>query len=413
MAVETKLMQEAMDLPDIDSFMDPTHDEFARQRAVASLHAHTMLNLRFQLREPYEASIRAKFERAHGHAPKDGAEIAEAMQGENCYRFYSSIRYNAQEMGALARQPIVERALPKMIEVARAAAKLKRAGGTLKLDPTLPIPRYVTALDVHLLPGGTHSEFTADDVAQGAMLGMGLSTTSGAGRINRSRNFAGIGDSIAYWLKHKYPDFKPRRVLDMGTTWGANLLAYPQAFPGCEAYGIDVGAPGLRYGHAKAEHAGIPVHFSQQNAEQTNFADGYFDLIVSSFFLHELPLAATRRILRETYRLLAPGGVLAFMELPPHKACDAFLNFAYDWDTVNNNEPFYAQYRSQDPTELAVAAGYPREATFEITIPDVTTYDMELYPRFLRAELDAPPHGRGGWFIFGSRKPRDRDLKSE
>jgi ubiquinone/menaquinone biosynthesis C-methylase UbiE len=405
MAAEMNVLPESGTLPDIDSFLNPTHDEFARQRAVATLHAHAMLNLRFQLREPYESYIRAKFEREHGHPPRDGAEVAEAMQGEDCYRFYSSIRYNAQEMGSLARQPVVERALPQMIEVARTAAKLKRAGGTLRLDPSLPIPRYVSALDVHLLPGGTASEFTADDVAQGAMLGAGLSTTSGAGRISRSRNFAGIGESIAYWLKQKYPDFRPRRVLDMGTTWGANVLAYPQAFPGCEAYGIDVGAPGLRYGHAKAEHAGIPVHFSQQNAERTDFADGYFDLIVSSFFLHELPLATTQRILRESYRLLAPGGILAFMELPPHKACDAFLNFAYDWDTKNNNEPFYAQYRSQDPTALAVEAGYPREATFEVTIPDVTTYDMELYPRFLRGELAAPAHGRGGWFIFGSRKP--------
>jgi ubiquinone/menaquinone biosynthesis C-methylase UbiE len=397
-------MQDAATLPDLDSFLEPTHDEYARQRAVATMHAHALLNLRFDLRQPYEKTVRPKFERANGRPPQNGAEVAQAMEGETCYRIYSSIRYNAQEMGALARQPIIERALPQMIETARVAAKLNPAGGSLRLDPELPIPRYVTALDVHLLPGGTHSEFTADDVAQGAMLGMGLSTTSGQGRIHRSRNFAGIGESIAYWLKQKYPDFMPRRVLDMGTTWGANLLAYPKAFPGCEAHGIDVGAPGLRYGHAKAGHAGIPVHFSQQNAEHTDFPDGHFDLVVSSFFLHELPLSATRRVLRESFRLLAPGGILAFMELPPHKACDAFLNFAYDWDTRNNNEPFYAQYRSQDPTELAVAAGFPREATFEVTIPDVTTYDMELYPRFLRGEVDAPPHGRGGWFIFGSRK---------
>jgi ubiquinone/menaquinone biosynthesis C-methylase UbiE len=405
MAVEMKVMQEAVALPDIDSFLQPTHDEYARQRAVATIHAHAMLNLRFELRKPYERSVLPKFERAHGRPPKDGAEIAQAIKTETYYRFYSSIRYNAQEMGAQARQPIVERALPQMIEVARTAASLNRAGGSLRLDPKLPIPRYVSELDVHLLPGGTHSEYQPDDVAQGAMLGSGLSTTSGQGRIERTRNFAGIGDSIAYWLKQKYPDFRPRRVLDMGTTWGANLLAYPQAFAGCEAYGIDVGAPGLRYGHAKAEYAGIPVHFSQQNAERTNFSDGFFDLIVSSFFLHELPLAATRRILAEAYRLLAPGGILAFMELPPHKACDAFMNFAYDWDTHNNNEPFYAQYRAQDPTELTVAAGFPREASFEVTIPDVTTYDMKLYPRFLRGEVEAPPHGRGGWFILGSRKP--------
>lgn len=404
MAAELKAPHETPELPDIDSFLQPSHDEYARRRAVATIHAHALLNLRFELRRPYELSVLPRFEREHARGPRDGAEVARAMEAETCYRFYSSIRYNAQEMNAHARQPILERALPQMIEVARAAAARNPAGGSLSLNPALPIPRYVSELDVHLLPGGTHSEFAPDDVAQGAMLGVGLSTNAGQGRIHQSRNFAGIGASIAFWLQQKYPDFRPRRVLDMGTTWGANLFAYTQAFGGCEAYGIDVAAPGLRYGHAKAAHAGIPVHFSQQNAEQTSFSDGFFDLIVSSFFLHEVPLAATRRILAETHRLLAPGGILAFMELPPHKSCDAFLNFAYDWDTRNNNEPFYAQYRAQDPTELTVAAGYPPTESFEVTIPDVTTYDMSLYPRFLRGELAAPAHGRGGWFIFGSRK---------
>ena len=391
-------------LPDIDSLLKPTHDEYSRQRAVAVLHSYAVLNLRFDVRKTYESNVKPQFEKNNGREPNDGREIAEAIKDDHFYKFYSAIRYNAQEMGPLSRQAAVERALPQLIEVARDAARLNPAGGSVRLNPALEIPRYVSQLDVHLSPGCYHSEFTDDDVAQGVLLGRGLSSSSGKTRINKNRNFSGVGESIAYWLKQTYPDFKPRRVLDMATQSGANLLAYPRAFPGAEAYGIDVAAPGLRYGHAKAEFEGVPVHFSQQNAEQTDFEDGSFDLIVSSFFLHEAPVAASRRILAETYRLLAPGGILAFMELPPHKSCDAFLNFTFDWDTRNNNEPFYAAYRSQDPTELSVGAGYPREATFEITVPDVTSFDMDKYPAFLRGEVEAPPHGRGGWYIFGGRK---------
>ena len=33
----------------------------------------------------------------------------------------------------------------------------------------------------------------------------------------------------------------------------------------------------LRYGHARAEAMGATIHFSQQNAECTDFADGSFD----------------------------------------------------------------------------------------------------------------------------------------
>jgi ubiquinone/menaquinone biosynthesis C-methylase UbiE len=392
------------EIADIDGMIRQTHDEHARTRAVAVLHNHALMNLRFQQRDILEREAGPAFEKAHGHAPRTEREIADAMEGHPFYRFYSAIRYNAQEMGPLSRVAAVERALPQMIEVARDAARLNPAGGSLRLNPDLEIPRYVTALDVHLAPGCYHSEYTEDDVAQGALLGAALSGMIGAGRVNRARNFAGIGESIGYWLKQRYPDFRPRRVLDLGTQSGNNLLAYRNHFPGIELYGVDVAAPCLRYGHAKAEHAGIPVHFSQQNAESTDFPDGHFDLIVASFFFHELSVAATRNVLKEAYRLLAPGGVLAPMELPPRKACDPFMNFAFDWDTRNNNEPFYASYRAQDPTELCVEAGFPRENAFEIIIPDVTTFDMTQYPAFLRGEIAAPRHGGGGWFIFGSRK---------
>lgn len=390
-------------LADIDSLLAPTHDEYARQRAVAVIHSHAMLNLRFDVREVYERKMKPKLARDLGREP-EGRDIAGAIKDDDFYRFYSAIRYNAQEMGPLARQPAVERALPGMIEVAREAARARPAGGTLRLNPDLPIPRYVSELDVHLAPGCYHSEYAADDVAQGVLLGRGLSTNSGTGRITKGRNFGGIGESIAYWVPRRFPGFAPARVLDMGTQSGANLVAYPKAFPGCEAHGIDVAAPGLRYGHAKAEYEGVPIHFSQQNAEATDFPDGHFDLIVSSFFLHEVPLVSTRAILAEAHRLLAPGGVLAFMELPPHKSCDAFLNFAYDWDTRHNNEPFYATFRAQDPTELLTGAGFPGDGVFEVTIPDVTGYDMDRYPAFLAGEVQAPPHGGGGWFIMGGRK---------
>jgi SAM-dependent methyltransferase len=391
-------------IPDIDSLLHQTHDEHARTRAVAVLHNHALMNLRFQVRDVFEKTVAPEFEKKHGRSVKDGREIADAMEDNQFFRFYSAIRYNAQEMGPLSRQSAVERALPGMIEIAREAVRQNPAGGSLTLNPDLEIPRYVSALDVHLAPGCYYSEFTEDDVAQGALLGATLSGTAGAGRVNRVRNFAGIGESIGYWLTQKYPDFRPLRVLDLGTQSGNNLFAYRNHFPEIELYGIDVGAPCLRYGYAKAQGMGIPVHFSQQNAEATNFPDGYFDLIVSSFFFHEISLPGTKRILKECHRLLSPGGIMANMELPPHKACDPFLNFAFDWDTKNNNEPFYATYRAQDPTELCAEAGFPKEASFELRVPDITSFDMQKYPEFLHGNLEAPPHGRGGWFIFGSRK---------
>nr|WP_287287651.1 class I SAM-dependent methyltransferase [Okeania sp. SIO2B9] len=59
----------------------------------------------------------------------------------------------------------------------------------------------------------------------------------------------------------------------MGCTVGANTLPYVDAYPNAEVYGIDLAPAILRYSHARAESLGKRVHFSQQNAEKTNFPD--------------------------------------------------------------------------------------------------------------------------------------------
>lgn len=384
----------------IDSLFQQTHDEYVRTRYVANLHNHALMKLRFDVREAYETSVRPTFEREQGRSPETGHEIYKSIGDNLFFRTYSSIRYNAQEMMPQSKQAAVERDLDKMIDLAKAVAKENPAGGTLKTNPDLEIPSYITALDVHLTPGGYHTEFTEDDIAQGILLGVG----PGGPPINPGRVFGSVGYSVAKWLKHAYPDFKPANVLDMGTQGGSNLMAYGKEFPGIELYGIDIAAPSLRYGHAKAEQAGVKMHLSQQNAESIDFPDASFDLVVSSFFFHEIAVPASKRILAEAYRVLKPGGLMVNIELPPHKSCEPFVNFLFDWDTNHNNEPNYRNYRSQDPTALVEEAGFSKDAAFELTIPEVAIYAEERYADWLAGKEEPPFHGRGGWFVFGAQK---------
>jgi ubiquinone/menaquinone biosynthesis C-methylase UbiE len=213
-----------------------------------------------------------------------------------------------------------------------------------------------------------------------------------------------VAESVSQWVRARYPQLRPRRILDLGTTNGKNLLPYHAAFPDAELHGIDVGAPVLRFAHALAEQEGVAAHFSQQNAEKTDFPDGHFDLIVSSFFLHEVALKATKLILRECHRLLAPGGVMVHMELPNEAAVSAYENFFWNWDTANNNEPFYTKFREQDPLALCEEAGFARDDSFAMAIPDYASSGPERFAQFVRGEVDSPPHGRGGWFIFGAQR---------
>ena len=96
-------------IPDIDSLLKPTADEYARTRAIAAVHMHAMLNLRFAVRDQFD-KIAPQFERDNGRPLENSMETIKALGDNHFFKFYSSIRYNAQEMGPLAKQPVVERA---------------------------------------------------------------------------------------------------------------------------------------------------------------------------------------------------------------------------------------------------------------------------------------------------------------
>ncbi|MDX2224986.1 MAG: class I SAM-dependent methyltransferase [Rhodospirillaceae bacterium] len=394
------LPSDTSDLPDLDSFVVQTHNERARTRFATAILNHAMMNLRYQVWDAYAADGAPRYQQAHGRPPKTGKEVYQAIRDNLFFRTYSSIRYNAQEMGPLAAIDAVERAAPAVNAALAASATVPRCG-SLRLDPEIAYPNYLTAMDAHLSPGGYWSERAPGDASQALL----FQVRRLAGPIgNAARDFASVGASVATYLKHRYPDFKPRRILDIATQEGKQLYAYAEAFPDAELHGLDIAAPSLRYGHNQAARAGVPIHFNQQNAERMDYPDGHFDLIVSSFFLHEISVPATRRVISECYRMLAPGGIMAHMELPPAKSCSALQNFTFDWDSRFNNEPHYAHFRSQDYAALCTEAGFAPAAVFETTVPNVGSFPAADYEKFLRGEKQAPFHGRGGWFIFGGRK---------
>lgn len=386
---------------DIESQFKPSHDEHARQQFVSMLRKHAIINMSTQLKSRYKDTVEPRLV-AQGKAPETWRDVRAAMQDDRVYRFYSSTRYNAQEMCFLSVQPTIERNLDGLMEAAARAADNPEAGGSLMLDSALKIPAYVTQLDVHLAPGYTHLEYTADDIAQGAVIAFGGKVFTGHDPYRRS--YGPIGESVSYWVSKQYPKLAPRRILDLGTCSGKNLLPFHERFPEAELFGIDVGAPVLRFGHAYAENAGVAAHYSQQNAEQMNFADGWFDIITSSFFLHEVPVAVTRRILAECKRLLAPDGVMVHMELPNEASVSDYENFFWNWDTQNNNEPNYTHFRSQDVGALCAEAGFESDQIFTRLIPDFTSNGVAVTDACIAGERATPAHGRGGWFIFGARK---------
>jgi len=345
----------------------PTRDERARQEFVSGLRRHVLVRLAGHMRGEYEREIVPAFEREHGRAPADGPEVHRAMRGTRAFRFYSAVRTNAQEMVFASVVPGVERRVAELAAEARALREDdERAGGSLTLDPELKVPRNVTEIDVHLAPGSYHAEYGDDDVAAGAVYDHSINVFA-FGQFGRELD--DIGQTMSNYVRLKYPDFHPERILDCGCTVGHNTVPWARTFPDAEVHGIDV-APGvLRYASARAKSLGVPVHFRQMDATRLDYPDASFDVVFSSMFLHELPLRDIRAFFREARRVLKPGGVLWNMELPPNSRMGAYESFYLDWDSYYNNEPFYKPFRDQDYRELCTGAGFAAEDFIEATLP--------------------------------------------
>jgi SAM-dependent methyltransferase len=372
-----------------------TADEFARQEFVKSMKFHLASRVSPGNRTAYEARAKESYKKAEGREPGDHHEIRKAMAKEPYFRFWSALQRNSQEMMWKSTQLPVERQGEELAQIAKqSSGKL----GSLTLDPNLEIPRYHKLVDIHCMPGGYHTDFTDDDVANGAVYDRAVYIYA-MGRMGPFNS--DIGDTTIAYVKQHYPELNPKRILDMGCTVGHSTLPYVDAWPEAEVHGIDVGAPVLRYAHARAESLGKKVHFSQQNAETTNFPDGHFDLIVSHILVHETSHGAIRNIMREAHRLLAPGGVIIHAETPPYRDLEPFDAFMLDWDTRNNNEPYWGASHEIVPAEIAAETGFDPANAFEGMQP--SAFD-EAEAKRTKVFQGGDFGGGGMWYVWGVRK---------
>jgi SAM-dependent methyltransferase len=378
-------------------------DSLARQDFVSSLRGYILNDMAAGMKARFEDEVEPALVRALGRPVQTQDEVHGAMRKDTYFKFYSSVRYNAQEMVWRAVTPGVEAALPDLTRQIDLLSQ--RGGGSLSLDATLDIPSNVAGLDVHLMPGGYANTDTA---AAGAVYDNGLAVFS-AGFMGP--NLDDIGLSMSNYVKHRFPNFRPERILDCGCTVGHNAAAWAQAFPDAEVHGIDVSASVLRYAHGRAQSLGLPVHYHQMDATDLAFEDASFDVIFTSMFLHELSVKDIKRFFAEAHRVLRPGGLLINMELPPNQELKPYDQFYLDWDCYYNKEPFYRAFRDQDPRDLVAAGGFGPADYFKFTVPQFSFTDPDAFV----AAVNAPPSFDGetgrlsaslNWFGFGAWKAK-------
>lgn len=333
---------------------ESNHDETSRQVFVGTLRRTLATQVVPGNRSIYENQVKPAFRAEHGREPRDRHEIRKAMLNNPYYQFWSALQRCSQEMIWDSTLEPLERQQQILIERFRSLGPDNpNALGSLKLDPDLAIPRYHTAADIHLQPGGYHTDRCEDDITAGALYETALQIYL-AGALGKDND--GLGRLLLDHYRRSFPDQRPLRILDMGCAIGNSTLPWAAAYPEAEVHAIDVAAPCLRYGHARAEDLGVSIHFSQQNAEQTDYESGSFDLVISHIMLHETSARAMPRIFAESRRLLKPGGHMLHLDIP--RGGDAFEQFMYEWETYNNNENFAGYMTDVDLPAIAQRAGF-------------------------------------------------------
>jgi SAM-dependent methyltransferase len=345
----------------------PTADETARQQFVVAFKQALNRGLRKTQGDLFETVVAPGWAAEHGAPPTTRETIREAMQADPAYRSWSSLARAAQEQMWITVGDSIFRERERLAATAERLAQAPTRRGSLTLDPSFAPPRGVTGVDIHLQPGGYALDLGEGDCSAGALYESGGNLYAFGQGISRTDSKAA---HVQRFLRERFPRLQPRRILDMGCSAGSASVPYAEAYPEAEVHAIDVGSGMLRYAHARAESLGVAVHLHQMDVARTRFENESFDLIVSHNLMHEISAPTRRGMLRESRRLLRPGGVCVHQDVPLRfQGLSEFRKFDMSWDTLNNNEPYWEVYANADLQPELHAAGFAEDCIHVGSLP--------------------------------------------
>ncbi len=382
-----------------DAFPETTHDEIARFNFISVLNRYIATQVGPGNLEAFQQRVEPQLRSANGGAEITRQQVRRAMLNEPMFQVFSALRRSAMEMRQQAGRSVVLRQRQALKEKTDA---LLADSDILELDPNCPIPRYLAAIDNHLMPGSYYTELEDGDVSAAANYDVGMFCTTG-GALGSMTDGGGV--AIAQYVVRELPDFKPKRILDIGCGLGHNAVPLAQYFPDAEVIAVDVAAPMLRYGAARACSLGIKnVRFVQATAESllARFGVNAFDWIQTTMFWHETSTPTLRNVMADIHQMLVPGGLSLHIEQPQYSdEMPVFEQFMRDWDAYYNNEPFWSKMHDIDVYALMEQAGFDASAHLTLDVAAVTDD-----ARFKQAETGArEDYGRAAvWHVFGATK---------
>jgi ubiquinone/menaquinone biosynthesis C-methylase UbiE len=320
------------------------------------------------LRGQYEASLDGAPEPAETKAARP------VVQAQPSYPWFAWLERNGQKM--------LWRAVQDAVAAHPPAAEDVPGPATLVLDPALEMPDWYTDWDIHIQPGGVwRNDASAETYELGAKLVM-----------------LGVNDDYTFhraFTATAIPQRDYRAILDLGCGFGKSTWPLKKAYPDAEVVGLDLAAPCLRKARDKANAQGLAIEFRQGDCQATKLPAGHFDLVTSTMLIHEMPRPALMATLKESARLLAPGGLLRFLDFT--KTGDSFRDLAMIEHGERNNEPFLPGSIAADLPAMCAEAGLVNARWVAFDERGAGRMDDLRWPK--RAEWHFP------WAVLEAEKP--------
>jgi SAM-dependent methyltransferase len=155
------------------------------------------------------------------------------------------------------------------------------------------------------------------------------------------------------------PVQNPEKILEMGCGSAQYTLALAEAFPDAEIWGCDLSPRQLEEAQRRANEKDLTWRLVETAAEDTGLEAGQFDLVTSYAVFHELPSSIARKVLKETIRLLKPGGVTLVGDVKAYHAHDDYNRWKADFlNQIHGGDPFWREYATTDLATMATDAGF-------------------------------------------------------
>ena len=142
------------------------------------------------------------------------------------------------------------------------------------------------------------------------------------------RSIHGLG-AAGEWheLKKLLPDFRGKRVLDIGCGYGWHC-SYAVEQGAEYVLGTDISEKMLKT--AREKNVAYNIEYQQMAMEDIDFVEGSFDIVMSSLTLHYTP--DYEEVCLRVYKSLTNGGSFVFSAEHPIFTAHGSQNWAYDED---------------------------------------------------------------------------------